>query len=415
MKLLIISDMYPSKENPISGAFIEEQVEHLKKYNAIRVMVIGRRFVRIGIRSFLRYMSQRKEGRGDTNRREDNKREQDVIRIEYPVFIVIRRPLHIFNGMAAYLTAYNKLKKTGFRPDLIYAHKSFPAGYVGWKLKENLNIPVVTMEFQGPFSSYFNEPYRGKRVIETIKHVDRTIYTKFQLKEIQAYGVSGDKLGLAYFGVDTERFFFDKEVYKSRRTEIKNGKIKLLVVGRIEEAKGIQYLIQAIEVLKGEFHSICLSIVGILDRGGREILDSIKAKELENNISYMGVSPQKELQSVINNHDILISPSLNETFGLTIIEAMACGKPVVATKCGGPEETVNEKTGVVVEKADAEALAAGIRYVIEHYENYNPEEIREYAVKNFSQQVVIERLNNLFDQILKGKKFHVRDSWHFEF
>lgn len=405
MKLLIISDMYPSKENPTSGTFIKEEVEQLKKYHEIRVMVIERRFLRIGIRSILRYISQRKErrGRDDTNWRKDHKKEQDIIRIEYPVFIVIKNPLHIFNGMAAYLTAYNKLKKTGFRPDLIYAHKSFPAGYVGWKLKKNLNTPVITIEFQGPFSSYFNEPYRGRRVISTIKHVDRTIYTKFQLKEIQAYGVSDDKLGFAHFGVDTERFFFDKEVYKSRRTEIKSGKIKLLVVGRIEEAKGIRYLIQAIEILKIEYPSICLSIVGPLDRGGREILDSIKTKELENNISYMGISPSEELPSVINNHDILVSPSLHETFGLTIIEAMACGKPVVATKCGGPEETVNDKTGVLVEEANAKVLGAGIRYVIEHYENYNPEEIREYAVKNFSQQVVIERLNNLFDQILKGK------------
>ncbi len=403
MKLLVIADLYPSKENPTSGVFIKEQVEQLKKYHGIRVMVIGRRFVRIGIRSFLRYMSQRKEGRGDTNRREDNKREQDVIRIEYPVFIVNKTPLHILNGIAAYLTAFRKLTKNGFRPDLIYAHKSFPAGYVGWKLKKILNTPVVTMEFQGPFSSYFNEPYRGKRVINTIKNVDRTIYTKFQLKEIQAYGVNVDRLGLIHFGVDTGRFCFDSESYKRRKSEIKSGKIKLLVVGRVEEAKGIRYLIQAIEILKVEFPYITLSIVGPLDKGGRGILDSIKAKGLGNNISYMGISLLEELPSVINNHDILISPSLHETFGLTIIEAMACGKPVVGTKCGGPEETVNKKTGVLVEKANAEALAAGIRYVIEHYENYNPEAIREYAVNNFSQQAVIERLNDLFDQILKGK------------
>lgn len=124
---------------------------------------------------------------------------------------------------------------------------------------------------------------------------------------------------------------------------------------------------------------------------------------LSDNIHYQGICPNEELPSLIHKHDIVVSASLYETFGITLIEAMACGKPVVATKCGGPEETVNVKVGVLVEKADLQSLAEGIKYVIENYEKYNPEEIRAYAVRNYGQEVAIERLDNIFEEVL-GKK-----------
>lgn len=408
MKLLVIADIYPSKENPISGIFIKEQIEELRKYHDVLVMVIGRKFFRIGTRSFVKYIfgrlprNTKAKKINDQSARRDTKRGQNVIRIEYPVFVVTESPFHILNGISAHLIALKKLYETRFRPDLIYTHKSFPAGYVGWKLKKKFNAPVVNVEFQGPFSSYFNEPYLGDRVINTINHIDRTICTGFQLSEIQAYGIRSDRLGNAHNGVDTIRFSFEKDTYKNRKTEIERGKIKLLVVGRIEEAKGVRYLLEAIQILKDEFPFISISIVGPIDKGGGEILDSLRIMKLEKNVHYKGICSNEELPSVINKHDIFVSASLHETFGYTIIEALACGKPVVATRCGEPEKIVNEKVGVLVEKAHSQALAEGIRYVIQNYERYDPEEIREYAVENFSQRVVINRLNDLFEEVLRG-------------
>ncbi|MBI3596522.1 MAG: glycosyltransferase [Nitrospirae bacterium] len=393
MKLLIITDIYPSDENPIAGIFIKEQVEHLKKDHEVRVMVVERRFVRIGVRSFLRHIFREHSDKRD---------EEGIIRIKYPVFIVFKKALYILDGFIAYVTASKKLNETGFRPDLIYAHKSFPAGYVGWKLKKQYNAPVVTIEFQGPFSSYFNEPYRGSRVLKTINHVDRTIYTGFQLREIQACGIKGDRLGIAYYGIDTNKFSLDREGAQRRRSETARGRFRLLVVGRVEEEKGIRYLLEAIRIVIKEFPDIQLSIVGPLGQCGQELLASIEKMRLEKNVAYKGICANSELPSLINEHDILVSASLFETFGVTIIEALACGKPVVATKSGGPDGVVNEKVGVLVEKANPQALAESIRHVIVNYERYDQEEIREYAVKNFGHEVVTKRLNRLFEEVSRG-------------
>lgn len=382
--------------------FIKEQVEQLKRYHDLRVMVVGRMFIQLGGRAFLKYilgsLIDKIKGQGC------RKNEEEIIRVEYPVLLLNKRPVYLLDGLLAHLAVRRKLNETGFRPDLIYAHKSFPAGYVGWKLKKQYNVPVATIEFQGPFSSYFNEPYRGGRVLNTINHIDRTIYTEFQLREIQACGIKRNKMGNAHYGIDTNRFSFDRKVNERRKMEIKSGKINLLVVGRVEEEKGIWYLLEAMRIVIKEFPDIHLSIVGPVDKCGQELLASIEKMLLKENVTYKGVCANSELPSLINEHDILVSASLFETFGVTIVEAMACGKPVVATRCGGPEETVTEKVGILVEKADPEALADGIRYVIKNYESYNPEEIREYVMKHFSHEVVIKKLNKLFDELLRDKK-----------
>ncbi|MFC1678613.1 glycosyltransferase [Elusimicrobiota bacterium] len=399
MKILVLADIYPSPEAPVRGIFVREQVKQIRKQHDVQVMVIERRFLRLFSADCLRLIF-RCTGIEKSNRIFGKTRRKDL-RVAYPVFVVGGQPLHFINGFSAFYSTLRRLQESTFRPDLIFAFKSFPAGYVGWRMKPRLQVPVVTMEFMGPFSTYFAEPHRGRMVIEAINGIDRTIYSRFQLKEIEAYGVRKDKLGFGHFGVDVERFCPDRSGSDRRGRVLDSGKFKLLVIGRIEEQKGIQHLIGAMGILKRDFPGVRLTIVGPVDEGGEKILASIEKMGLAEEVQYEGVCPNKNLPSLINDHDILVSPSLFETLGLTIIEAFACGKPVVATMSGGPQETINERVGLLVNKADANALAAGLRYVMDNYSKYDPKEIRDYAVQNFSYEVVTQRLINLFEELLQ--------------
>lgn len=279
MKLLVIADTYPSEDSPVACIFIKKQVDILKIKYDLRVLVIGRRFIRINVLYLIKYLLRKFSGiiknwvkvKIDNNETENEKNKEDIFRIEYPVFTFLKFPIHILNGISVYLTVLMTFRKMGFGPDLIYAHKSFPSGYAGWWLKRKYNIPVVTMEFQGPFSSYFIEPYRGKRVIKTINNIDRTIYTGVQLKAIEAHGGNSERLGLAHFGIDINRFTFNRACYDLRLNDNKKGNFKLLIIGRVEEAKGIRYLMGAIERLRQEFPRISLTIAGPVDDEGKKI------------------------------------------------------------------------------------------------------------------------------------------------
>lgn len=415
MKILLICDMFPSKQNVASGSFIAGQARELGKFHEIFIVVIGRQFFAFGIRTVIKsawknvsvkyFGKSRRQEKVEASLAKLSERDGSrLLRINYPVLILFGRPLHFFNRISSLLTVLLALSRRRLSPDLIHAHKSFPSGYVASRLKAIYRVPFVITEHQCPFLSYFVEPYRGEAVLNALRTADKTIcVSRYQRDTVARYGIPLSKLSLVYNGVDVSEFRILPERLASRLEAIKDGRVKLLLVGTLEKRKGITFLLEALDSVRETFPDVSLSLVGAEADESMDIFRMIKHRNLIGIVSYLGVVPNESLPELINEHDILVCASTDETFGVAIVEAMACGKPVVATKCGGPEETVTEKTGMLVEKANAVALGAGIKHVIEHYEDYSPEEIREHVVKNFSQQIVVARLNNLFCEILEGK------------
>jgi glycosyltransferase involved in cell wall biosynthesis len=79
---------------------------------------------------------------------------------------------------------------------------------------------------------------------------------------------------------------------------------------------------------------------------------------------------------------------------------MACGIPVIATRCGGPEEIVIPATGMLIEKENTEALASAIKSMSKNLGSYDKEAIRNWVIENFGKNVFIERQSNLYQEIL---------------
>jgi teichuronic acid biosynthesis glycosyltransferase TuaC len=83
-----------------------------------------------------------------------------------------------------------------------------------------------------------------------------------------------------------------------------------------------------------------------------------------------------------------------------LIEAMACGTPVVATRCGGPEEVVTPTVGVLVPPEDPPALAEGLIEVLEHGDRYNPQVLRAYALRRYGMPTVSAQLQAIYNAVL---------------
>ena len=406
--IIAFASDYPKKERPVAGPFIKEFVDKIGSDYNCEVMLVKRIFIDfIGFRSnlknfwkalkfFIFMKFSKKEIAQNSSYEHMN---ESILLVTYPVFKIYGIRLHIFDGICVAVVAQIVLKKSGFKPDIIQTFKSFPPAYIGWKLKQKYHIPVINIEYQGPFSGYSEEPFCMKYVLSAIRNIDRTVYTKFQTNIIKSYGIPDNKLGHGHFGVDTDKFKFDEEKYSKRKNEVLKNKIKLLIIGRVEEEKGLKYLIESISILVKEYPDIQLSIVGPKGNCFDWLIETIKLLDIEKNVRYLGIIQREELAEVINDHDIIIIASLIETLGMTMLEALSCGKPVVATKCGGPEEFITENNGILVPARDASELARGTIYVIRNYRKFNPNKISEYVLKNYSYSVVGRKFNNLYEEL----------------
>ncbi len=156
-------------------------------------------------------------------------------------------------------------------------------------------------------------------------------------------------------GIDTERFCVDGP----QRPEFADGKTNILFVGRLEQRKGLGYLLNACAKVRRSFSNFRLIVVGpgtVLRSRYEQLVDDM---DLTNNVIFSGFVPTDELPSYYRSADIFCAPATGgESFGIVLLEAMACAKPVVATNIEGYASVLaHGEEGLLVPPKDDESLA----------------------------------------------------------
>jgi glycosyltransferase involved in cell wall biosynthesis len=103
---------------------------------------------------------------------------------------------------------------------------------------------------------------------------------------------------------------------------------------------------------------------------------------------------------MMHDADVFVLPSWHDTFGVVYVEAMACGLPIVATRCGGPDSFITDEIGRLVPVKSPILLAEAIGELIDNLECYSRNTIRRIFEENFSDETVVRRLEAVYDQAL---------------
>jgi glycosyltransferase involved in cell wall biosynthesis len=99
----------------------------------------------------------------------------------------------------------------------------------------------------------------------------------------------------------------------------------------------------------------------------------------------------------------LVLPSEVETFGLALVEAMACGLPVIATRCGGPEDIVTDETGILIPVNDEPALYRAMATMLQSCDKYDAQQIRRYALEKFGAERYVAAFTAVFSELTAAR------------
>jgi glycosyltransferase involved in cell wall biosynthesis len=215
------------------------------------------------------------------------------------------------------------------------------------------------------------------------------------VKELVENGVDLDLWGQAN-GISPER----------------KGQLRLAFVGRLIPWKGVDMLLEAIASLANQIPTQ-LDIIG---RGPeRERLEQLVQKlDLQNNVVFHGFVEQERSRDLLAQCDALVLPSVYECGGAVVLEAMAAGKPVIATRWGGPADYLDPATGILIEPKDREAMIAQLVDAIQQL-NATPERFKEMGLaartkveQCFSWSSKIEHIIPLYESCIANAEKRVR-------
>jgi L-malate glycosyltransferase len=302
-------------------------------------------------------------------------------------------------------TIYLKLKLKYFftkKPDLIHHHGCLDKCYITNFLSRKFQTPYIYTE-HSPLKSF-------KSVSERNGYNNFPEIQKFAAKAHTRTSVS------AYYKLVYQNIFnVDFDVVPNlvsqdflalnNKVEIKpNSEIfTFIAIGNLIEVKNFQLLIRAFAKLNESIAQIKLLIIGTgnLEHTLSELSVTLK---VDNKIQFLGHQSREGVVKNILQSNTLVVSSLKETFGVVLIESLMLGKPIIATKCGGVEDIVNDGVnGFLAENNSLESMVEMMKRMIKEYNFFNAEKLSEDAKQLFSEGKVVEKWKSIYNNVLKIK------------
>ena len=378
MKIFIISRGLPSKQNPMLGIFEYDQAMALKQYgHEVVLIALDLRSIRhkrkYGIKVF-------------------NYNGLDVVEMSVPLGAINKKLFYLL-GELALSYALNRAFLLYGQCDLIHAH-FIDNAFITAKLlnRKKSDIPFVVTEH----SSRLNRPLKEIKKIEKIA----AIYAYSVCDTLIAVSESFSLQLKENFHVDSTVIhnIVDAECFISDAKQSEYRKFDFVSVGNLTSNKRMDLLISCFAKCFIDRPDITLNIIG----DGPEYQNLKKIIDINklDNVKLMGKKHRKDIADIFKRSKIFVLLSEFETFGVSFIEAMGAGLPVISTMSGGPETFINNKNGILVNDSEDEIVNA-LNFMLNNISKYDREEISLFANNNFSPEIIAEKLTLLYREVVK--------------
>ena len=223
-----------------------------------------------------------------------------------------------------------------------------------------------------------------------------------------------DRCHLIYHGIDTERFrALDTTAEVRARYAIASDSTLIVSLGRFKARKGFLDLIRACALLKQGDRPITLIIAGSLNSASAAYLDEMRsliaASDLSDCVHIEDALTHDGAAWLLSGADIVVQASLEEGLGLAVIEAMACCRPVVATRIPAHTEIIDiDGVALLVEPGEPDEIASALRSLIDEPQPRRRlgEHARAHVVRNFSRDTMAASTAHLLEAVIRGRNWH---------
>ncbi len=382
LRVLFVTNWFPDADNPCRGVFVKEHAHAAALYNKVTVLFLS---LKDGLTAGWSGISRGVEDDIETIRFTQRKH-------RFPKIGFLR-------DLSGQVKFVRKLISDD-RPDVIHAHtygSGLPAVIVG---KRN-RIPVAVTEHWSGFTEERLPRFEGFKARYALNHAQIVLPVSGYLKRrIEKHGIE-KRLRVVPNAIDCR--LFSPSPRRGGRT---GGISRFLLVALLTPVKGIPYLLQAVRALKvkrgGGFR---LDIVG--DGPNRAEYERLAAElDIDDLVTWHGTLSKPNIAQLMHRCDFFVLPSLSETFGCALAEAMACGLPFVATETGAVPEVADPRGGILVPPGDSRALEEAIGVMMERHREYSPEVIASTVCDRFSRETV----GRMLDEVYRGLVHRSADS-----
>ncbi|MBO7459383.1 MAG: glycosyltransferase [Bacteroidales bacterium] len=368
--IVFLARWYPHRYDPMLGLFVQRHAEAAALYNDISVIYV--------------HPDDGKDVSRNVSIDDETINNVHTIRIYYKKSK--SKVLSLFRFFRANKIALKRLPK----PDIIHVHVLTRLGLIAWWHKIMHGTPYIITEHWSRYlpGNDFSGVFRKKLTKTIVKHASAvTTVTEILAKAMQDHGLQNKNYVIVPNVVDINAF---------KPQPHHNEVPKIVHVSCFEnKSKNITGLIDALQIL--EERNINFQFVFIGDGVDFAMIkDYVKKLKHQESIRFTGVLEGQDYIDELSSNDFLVLSSNYETQGVVLLEAFACGMPVVSTNVGGIPEIVNESNGILVPPQDPEKLADAMETMLQTYQNYDANALREGVIKKFSNEFVGKLLNSIY-------------------
>ncbi len=356
-RIVVLSSLFPSSVRKHAGLFVRERMFRVASFAEITVVSPVPWFP---LQSLIRWFKP-------NYRPMPAKQEvMNGITVYYPRFLSIPGLFRHWDGKMMAKAAQKVIAKLDKSQgvDIIDSHFTYPDGYAATQIGRALN-KKVTVTLRGTELPHSQDAQKRALMLETWANADHMICVADSLKQLAvSLGADAAKFTVVGNGIDTEKFSPIPQEQAREALGIDADAKVMITVGGLVKRKGFHRVIECMPELLRSYPKLVYLVVGGASAEGNmeaELKQQVSELGLEQQVRFMGPLAPDQLSTPLSTADLFVLSTANEGWANVILEAMACGAPVVATDVGGNAEVVNSDTvGTIVPFGDSQALCAAL-------------------------------------------------------